>query len=59
MKSSINQDELPQEAIDYIDSVIQQKIDDGATPEEAKQSTITWLEGLGKYLAKHQANELQ
>ena len=51
--------ELPQEAIDYIDSVIQQKIDDGATPEEAKQSTITWLEGLGEYLAKHQANGLQ
>jgi hypothetical protein len=50
--------ELPQEAIDYIDSVIQQKIDDGATPKEATQSTIAWLEGLGKYLAKHQANGL-
>ena len=45
--------ELPQEAIDYIDKVVQEKIDDGATPEEARQSTIAWLKGLGAYLQKH------
>ena len=53
MKSSTMQDNLPQEAIDYIDTVIQRKVDEGATLEEATQSTITWLEGLASYLLKH------
>ena len=53
MKDSNKREDLPQAAIDYIDDVIKQKIDDGLTPEQAKQSTIEWLQGLGEYLARH------
>ena len=46
-------DQLPQELKDFIDGVVQEKVDNGATVDEAKEATITWLKGLAAYIDKH------
>ena len=46
--------ELPQELKDFVDGVVQEKVDDGATFDEAKEATIQWLNGIATYLQKHQ-----
>ena len=46
-------EELPQDLKDYIDGVVQDKVDNGATVDEAKEATITWLKGLATYIEKH------
>ena len=50
-------DELSQELKDFVDGVRQEKIDDGASPEEATQATVEWLQGLANYLEKHKNND--
>ena len=54
MKSSTMQDDLPQELKDFVDGVVQEKVNNGATVDEAKEATIKWLEGIAIYLQKHQ-----
>ena len=46
--------DLPQELKDFVDGVVQEKVDNGATVDEAKEATIKWLEGIATYLQKHQ-----
>ena len=58
MKSSTMLDDLPQELKDYIDGVVQEKVDNGATVDEAKEATIEWLQGIATYIEKHR-NGLQ
>ena len=58
MKSSTMQDDLPQELKDFVDGVVQEKVDNGATVDEATEATIEWLKGIATYLQKHQ-NGLQ
>jgi hypothetical protein len=58
MTNTNTEDELPQELKDFVDGVVQEKVDDGATFDEAKEATIEWLNGIATYLQKHQ-NGLQ
>ena len=46
-------EELPQELKDYVDSVVQDKIEEGMTHEQATTATIEWLNSLAAYIEKH------
>ena len=46
-------EQLPQELKDYVDSVVQDKIEEGMTHEQATAATIEWLNGLAAYIEKY------